>query len=40
MADYFTKPELDSALGRMREAIARAQALAVPHEAFLAAQRA
>jgi tryptophan halogenase len=40
MADYFTKPELDSALRRMREAIARAKALAVSHEAFLEAQRA
>ena len=39
MADYFTKPELDSALRRMREAITRAQTLAVPHEAFLAGQR-
>jgi tryptophan halogenase len=39
MADYFTKPELDSALRRMREAIARAKALAVSHEEFLAGQR-
>jgi tryptophan halogenase len=38
MADYFTKPELDSALRRMREAIARAEALAVSHQAFLEAQ--
>lgn len=36
MADYFTKAELDSALRRMREAIDRAKALAVSHEAFLA----
>lgn len=36
MADYFTDAELDSALGRIREAIGRAKALATPHEAFLA----
>jgi tryptophan halogenase len=38
MADYFTPSELDSALRRMREAIARAKALAAPHEAFLASR--
>ncbi|PZR35460.1 tryptophan halogenase family protein [Caulobacter segnis] len=38
MADYFTPTELDSAMRRMREAIDRAKALAVPHEAFLAAR--
>ncbi|USI72426.1 tryptophan halogenase family protein [Sphingomonas morindae] len=36
MADYFTADELDSAMARMRAAIDRAAALAVPHARFIA----
>ncbi|MHA6718719.1 tryptophan halogenase family protein [Sphingomonas sp. RS6] len=35
LADHFTDDELAGAFGRMREAIARASALAVPHHQFL-----
>jgi tryptophan halogenase len=36
LADYFTGPELDSATRRMREAIARVEAMAMPHARFIA----
>ena len=36
MADHFSDEQLDGAMRRMREAIAKAVALATPHEAFLA----
>jgi len=35
IADYFSNEELESALGRMRESIAKSLALAQPHEALL-----
>ena len=36
LADHFTGAQLDGAMQRMREAIARAVALSTPHEAFVA----
>lgn len=36
MANYFTDSQLESAMRRMREAIAKALALSTPHEAYLA----
>jgi tryptophan halogenase len=36
IADHFTGEQLDGAMRRMREAIAKAVALSTPHEAFLA----
>jgi tryptophan halogenase len=36
LADHFNQAQLEGAMGRMREAIARAVALSTPHAAFLA----
>jgi tryptophan halogenase len=36
-ADYFSIPDLQSALARMRESIGKAVALGEPHDAFLKA---
>jgi len=37
LGDFFSEDDLDSAFAKMREAIARAKALAMPHEEFIAA---
>jgi len=36
MADFFSADDLDSAFAKMREAVAKAKALAMPHERFIA----
>ena len=36
MADFFSVEDLDGAFAKMREAVARAKALAIPHECFIA----
>ena len=36
MADFFSVEDLDNAFGKMREAVARAKALAIPHDQFIA----
>jgi tryptophan halogenase len=36
MADFFRVDDLDSAFAKMREAVAKAKALAMPHERFIA----
>jgi len=37
LGDFFSEDDLDTAFAKMREAIARAKALAMPHEEFIAA---
>ncbi len=37
LADFFSTDDLDDAFAKMREAVARAKALAIPHDQFIAA---
>lgn len=36
LADFFTEADLEGAFAKMRDAVARAKALAIPHERFIA----